>query len=146
MSAIRRHRRVLLGAIPVLAGSIFVLAPRYLAAQSAADAATFREVVAGQQNRFAAAAVADLLLAAAYGVSALAYMPNAGWLRRALGAVALAAVADEVENILIFASALGDPSHAAIRVMRASGTVKNSLFIVALLAVVLAIANGRCRD
>ncbi len=124
-----------------LAVVIFLLAPRYNDAQRAGDVAAFRAVIgAGAPWRFAVAALVDIGFAATYGLLGLTVGGRGGRIRRIGGiAIALGAVADVVEDVLVLTNTIGRASldETAVDVMRTFGHAK---WLLAATGVVLLVA------
>jgi hypothetical protein len=147
------RRRALVVTALALGFAIFLLAPRYNDAQRADTAAAFRAVVeAGTPWRFAVAAVLDLGFAAAYGLLGI----TIGWrswrgraarrIGRAAGvAIALGAVSDLAENVLVLAATVRSAvaTGSSIDAMRTLGDVKWTLAGAGFLALLATAALDR---
>jgi hypothetical protein len=108
--SLNKHWGKLLVASVLMLVSFLLWADNYGAAQKAADAATFAELVpTAHRNAYIATAWFDVLFAAVYGAFALSVLPTlrrwggCSWLIGSIGAgvLLLAACLDEVENTLM---------------------------------------------
>lgn len=107
-------------------GAIWLLGPRYGQLQLAGDAGEFLRIVGGERSRYLAAAVADALFAACYGLLALAIARPSLASRVGTWLVVAGAAFDETENALVVANLATSSglSNGRVDAMRIAGVAK----------------------
>jgi hypothetical protein len=109
--------------------AIRVLEPNYVDLQLADDADAFRAAITAP-GRALAAAVADMVFAAGYGLLGVigyrAHGGRAAWATAGAVVVAIGALADEAENLFVFANVAGraELTNGRIDAMQIAGTMK----------------------
>lgn len=135
-------------AIAVVAlGAMQLLGPHYGDLQTAADLRDFKDILPDQQHgRYIAAALADLVFAAAYGLSALAFSGNRRLAMAGGVAVALGAIADQLENVFLLRNISGRESSIRtgdIDTMQRFGLAKSWLIGIGLVVLLAAYVWSR---
>lgn len=147
---LRQHRRLLIALAVAALAAIAVLGPEYIDLQRATDADAFRELLPDdQRDRYMAAAVADVVFAAAYAFVALSFVAPGSLLSRAGAWFAVSgAVFDEGENVFVLANVRKEEAitDSAVMVMRTLGEIKGvTLGIGVILLLMSAIERRRSR-
>lgn len=140
MDALRRRWWVPLVALAVCGAAIYVVAPHYVDAQTAADTDAFRLAVGDPgPGRTSAAAILDMAFVVAYVVLAVALTRRHVATRVGAGLVALGAVADVVENslVLVGVGQGDDVAESTVDAIGSFGAVKWAGVIVGALVMLV---------
>lgn len=145
--ALRQYRRLLIALAVLALVAIAVLGPEYVGLQRATDAEAFRELLPDDhRERYMAAAVADLVFAAAYAFVALSFVAPSSLLSRA-GAwfVVSGAVFDEAENVFVLANVRKEEAitDSAVMVMRTLGEIKTVTLAIGVILLLLSAIERR---
>jgi predicted DNA repair protein MutK len=153
MDRLRANWKWLLLVTVVAFFAIAAFEPDYTKLQTASDADEFRRVLGDNKGGAIGANLSDVVFALGYGLLGVLAFRAVDTTRRGLVGAALiggGAVADEIENALVFRNLVGsdDTTDAWIDAMRAVGTVKTTLLLLALGAfagavIVRAVRNRR---
>ncbi len=148
MQRLSSHWKLILVVGAVAGLGIFVSEPDYNTLQMSKDADDFRSVLGDQDTRALVANVFDMVFAACYGVLGVI-----AFHRLAIGRTALigslfaagAALADEIENVMVMLNITGSDSlsDGAVDAMTTVGLVKWVLVIVAIVLLLVVTLRAR---
>ncbi len=148
MQRLSQHWKLILIVGAVAGLGIFIAEPDYNTLQMSKDADDFRSVLGDQETRAMVANIFDLVFAACYGVLGVIAFHKLATGRTALIGSLLAvgaAVADEVENVMVMLNITGSDSltNGAVDAMTTVGLVKWVLIIVAIVLLIALTVRAR---